>query len=213
MEPIDYQREYNRLSELYAKMGEGELETVAAEAYDLTDVAREALSFAISTRGFKIPLNLASPAEEEVESLPPTDDGFVPDDQDLSVNYVAQDRGELLKVKVFFDAARIECFLGEEKVHDPKELTGGFEGGVEMRVWKAEAKRAYQLLAAVIPDFEKRDPVPDVEVRCPKCHSDGVIFEERAAAPTDSTPAKNVKFCWVCDDCGHEWEDDGIVQS
>lgn len=212
MEPIDYQREYNRLSELYANMRESELETVAAEAYDLTDVAREALSFAISSRGFKIPLNLLSPGEEEVEPLPPTDDGFVPDDQDLSVNYIAHDIGELLKVKGFFDAAHIECFLGEEKVHDPKELSGGFDGGIEMRVWKAEAKRAYQLLAAVIPDYEKRESYPDVEVRCPKCHSDGVIFEERAVDPADRATAKNAKFRWVCDDCGHEWEDDGIVQ-
>ena len=69
MHPADIQKEHARLSQLYRDMHEEELERVAAEAYDLTEIAREALSFEISSRGLKIPFNLTPPSEEALEPL------------------------------------------------------------------------------------------------------------------------------------------------
>ena len=53
---MDQAEEWRRLTELYARMNEGELEAVANEAYDLTDVARPLLKDEIAKRGLKIPL-------------------------------------------------------------------------------------------------------------------------------------------------------------
>jgi hypothetical protein len=46
-------------------------------------------------------------------------------------------------------------------------------------------------------------------VYCPKCRSDEIVFEGRAAA-AGTEPGPDAKFDWHCDACGHVWEDDGI---
>ena len=211
MHPSDYQQEQNRLAQLYRNMHEGELENVAAEAYNLTDVAREALSFEISSRGLKIPLNLELPVDEDAEPLPPTDDGFVPDDDDIVSVYVAHEMDELMRVKDILDRERVECFLGEEKTRNPKDLSASFHGDVRVRVWLAQQRHAIELLNAAIPDYGKREGSDELEVRCPACKSDGVIFEERDVESTGGKLTNQSKFRWVCDDCGHEWEDDGVI--
>ena len=43
MATIDPEQESRRLAEVYSVQSDGELEQVAAQAFDLTDVAREAL--------------------------------------------------------------------------------------------------------------------------------------------------------------------------
>ncbi len=211
MHPADLQKEHNRLSQAYRNMTDDELEGVAAEAYDLTDIARQALSFEISNRGLRISLNLAAPEDETLEPLPPTDDGFVPDDRDIAVVYVAHAMDELLKVKTVLDQAHIECFLGEERTRDSRLFGSSFHGDVEMRVWLAQYNLAIELLTVAIPDFGKQEEPPDLEIRCPKCHSEGVIFEERDATSAGGKVTNPSKFHWVCDDCGHEWEDEGIA--
>lgn len=209
MQPADFQQEHNRLSQLYREMADDELENVAAEAYDLTDIAQECLRFEISSRGLKIPLNLTPASDDEPEPLPPSDDGFIPDDRDIAFIYVVHDMEELLKIKTFLDQARIECFLGEDKTRDPKALPHPFGGDLDMFVWRHDFNRVVQVLTANVPGYGKREEAPNLEVRCPKCNSDGVIFEERELTSTDGKP--QAKFRWVCDDCGHEWEDEGIA--
>jgi hypothetical protein len=210
MQPIDTQQEFTRLSQLYRDMRDEELENVAAEACDLTDIACEALRFEISSRGLKIALNLTPPPEEDAELLPPTDDGFIPPADELATVERAGDLAELQKIKAILDQAQIECFLGEEKVHDPRDLTSGFDGGVMMRVWRPAYEKAYAVLRVNIPGYGGKvdGEIPDTEVRCPKCHSDGVIFEELEG---DLKSPRNSNFHWRCDDCGYAWEDDGIV--
>lgn len=196
-------------------MHDDELESVAAEAYNLTDVACERLSYEIKSRKLPIELNLtAPPSDEELEALPPSDDGFVPEDDELIIVEWVESMEQLLRIKHVLDEAQIECFLGEEKVRDPKQLQSGFEGGLVMRVWRAAADRTYRLLKAAIPGYgsESTEPVPDADIRCPKCKSDGVIFEEVDASSTGDKETGTSKYCWTCDDCGHEWEDDGVVR-
>jgi hypothetical protein len=54
MTKIDLEREKQRLVELYRGQMDGELEKVAAEAYELTEVAREALKVEISRRDLQV---------------------------------------------------------------------------------------------------------------------------------------------------------------
>lgn len=213
MHPSDLQQEYNRLSQAYREMADEELESVAAEAYDLTDIARQALSFEISSRGLKISLALTPPpSEEDAAPLPPADDGFVPADEDLVVIERAENMQDLLNTKSLLDRAQIECFLGAEKVHTPGELTSSFAGGLPMRVWRPAYAQAVELLSAQKPGYAERlnEKIPDSDIRCPKCNSDGVIFEESDVNPSSDSPSNSSKYYWRCDDCGHEWEDDGV---
>jgi len=213
MQPADHQQEHNRLSNLYREMADDELENVAAEAYDLTDIAKECLRFEISSRGLKIQLNLtAPPSDDEPEPLPPSDDGFVPDDEDLAPIHTAHGMDGLLKVRSLLALGGFECFLGDAKLRDPAALRETFENGVEMYVWKEQTQRALSYLAYNMPSEGSDEPdLPPAEIRCPKCKSDGVVFEERDVESTGGKLVRASKFRWVCDDCGHEWEDEGIV--
>jgi hypothetical protein len=50
---IDPEQEGQRLSEFYAGQLDGQLEKVAEQAYDLTDLAREALRAELTKRGLQ----------------------------------------------------------------------------------------------------------------------------------------------------------------
>jgi DNA-directed RNA polymerase subunit M/transcription elongation factor TFIIS len=213
MHPADHQEEQRRLSQQYREMPDEELESIASEAFHLTDVAQECLRFEISSRGLKIPLRLTEPDQDEPEPLPRTDDGFVPDDEDLAWVRTVHSMDELLHIKGILDRARVECFFGTDKTRDVKALPADFHGDIEIRVWRAQVATVIEVFAATIPGFgsESKDE-SYVEVRCPKCNSDGVIFEERDLDSTDGKLTNQSKFRWVCDDCGHEWEDDGVAE-
>ena len=202
---MDVQQEYNRLTALYRKMADDELEAVAAEAYDLTEIAREVLASEISSRGLRVTLNLTPPSSDDAD-LPPTDDGFVPDDRDLARVYLADTLSQLAKIKHILDESRIECFLGEDRLHEVGALRQDTE--LSVCVWKPEYERAYALLCATVPGYkeESEQQAPDAEVRCPKCKSDAVILEE-----VEGDRPSTSKYRWACDDCGHEWEDDGVA--
>lgn len=213
MQPFDVQQEQNRLSQAYREMGDEELEAIAAQAYDLTDVARECLSFEISSRGSKIPLSLEPPSEEELEVLPPRDDGFVSDNADLTPIATAVSAEELQRLQALLTRGGFEHFLGDENVRDLKDLRDDLASGVEIKVWSAEAQKAMGYLAYNSRDeAAQNDSEDDVSmVLCPRCKSDGVIFEERAVDETNGKLQRSSKFRWRCDDCGHEWEDDGVT--
>ena len=56
MNDFDPNREWRRLSEVYAAMNEDELQAVADDAYELTDIAKQVLQAEISRRGLSIEL-------------------------------------------------------------------------------------------------------------------------------------------------------------
>jgi DNA-directed RNA polymerase subunit M/transcription elongation factor TFIIS len=61
------------------------------------------------------------------------------------------------------------------------------------------------------PEAEKEEDPADLLVRCPKCHSTEVIFDNVHGDETASEKGSVRQFEWTCDDCGHRWKDDGIV--
>jgi hypothetical protein len=54
-----------RLQEQYASLKDDEVEAVANDAFDLTDVAQQTLRAEIANRGLKIQLRTAPPSESE----------------------------------------------------------------------------------------------------------------------------------------------------
>lgn len=71
MATTDPERERLRLAELYASQSDGELEQAAAQADELTDIAREALRVEMSKRGLGEPIEKQSgdPGELEFRDL------------------------------------------------------------------------------------------------------------------------------------------------
>ena len=69
MESVDQQ--FRQLKENYERMTEGELAAIAERAYDLTEIAREALQAVIMEKGVDIPIKI------DPLALPPKDENLV----------------------------------------------------------------------------------------------------------------------------------------
>ena len=96
METIDRAEEWRRLKELYLEKSDEELELVAHDAYELTDVARQALEAEIARRGLKLEMRKVPEPELEMRG------NFIPDPSELNLVSVQQvfDREEAMRLKV-----------------------------------------------------------------------------------------------------------------
>jgi DNA-directed RNA polymerase subunit M/transcription elongation factor TFIIS len=59
---------------------------------------------------------------------------------------------------------------------------------------------------------QTEEELDEVMVRCPRCHSDEVVFDELDGDLPKTEKDSSPKFKWTCDSCGNQWEDDGIVK-
>jgi DNA-directed RNA polymerase subunit M/transcription elongation factor TFIIS len=204
---IDRVEEWRKLTERYAGMSDDELEAVAGDGWELTDVARQALQGEISSRGlnFRIAAAPAPPPPEPSEAA----GAFDPADLELVVAQQVWDLSEARQVKEILDAAGIPCYWGANNVEDVDELGPGFEGGMNVKVRKADQQRAAQALAGARPAESQTQP--DYTPRCPKCHSTEIVFQGLEGEPVEDSTA-NSKFNWSCDACGYTWKDDGVEQ-
>jgi hypothetical protein len=203
MNSLDPVEEARRLQEHYARLSDDELQAVAEEGADLTDVAKQFLKSEILGRGLHIQLRSAPPT---TEADPATND-FDPSDLDLVVVNQVWDLPEARQVKSILDDARIPSFLGPDNVDNLDMFKGEFDGGVDVKARYVDSQRALQAISRSMP------PEPSVETdyvpRCSKCHSSEIVFQ---SLDSDSTAnfAPNSSFNWSCDACGHQWKDDGI---
>jgi rubrerythrin len=182
MESVDQQ--FRQLKENYERMTEGELYACAEKAYDLTEIAREALQAVIAEKGVDIWLRL--------DPLAP----LRPEDEDLVIFRWEPNIKEAGWTMKALAAAGVPSFLClEVRAHDVKR-----------------AKAALQ--RAIDDEFEKEDDDPEEKkefaILCPKCRSAKVLMEGRYLDRAESPPRD--KFQWRCDACGHQWVDDGITQ-
>jgi hypothetical protein len=205
MDSLDPIEESRHLQERYARLSDDELQAVADEGYDLTDIAKQTLRAEILGRGLHVQLRSA-PA-------PPTPDpatsDFDPSDLDLVIASRVWDLAEARQLKSILDDARIPSYLGPDNLDTLETFRGNFDGGVDLKVRYVDNQRALQAISQSLPpDSEvETDYVP----RCPKCHSPEIVFHS-----LDSGSAANSdfdsKFNWSCDACGHQWRDEGIEE-
>ncbi len=88
------------------------------------------------------------------------------------------------------------------------DFRGSFERGVDIKVREVDSGRAHAALRNILPSEPVEENVEYV-ARCPKCHSDEIVFlslDESSAASSD------MQFNWSCDACGYKWKDDGVEQ-
>jgi DNA-directed RNA polymerase subunit M/transcription elongation factor TFIIS len=205
MDSLDPVEESRRLQEHYARLSDDELQAVAGEGYDLTDIAKQFLQSEILRRGRHIQLRSAPPT---IEANPATND-FDPSDLDLVVVNQVWDLAEARQVKSILDDARTPSFLGPGNVDNLDMFKGKFDGGVDVKARYVDSQSALQAISRSMP------PQPSVETDyvpcCPKCHSSEIVFQSLDSESTANS-APNSSFNWSCDACGHQWRDDGIEQ-
>lgn len=204
METIDRAEEWRRLKELYLQKSDEELEIVAVDAYDLTDVAQQALLAEIARRGLKIEMGKApEPAPEPLGD-------FVPDVNELNLISVQQvfDRDDAKKVKDALNNNGLPCFLGPENVEEVEDIRGSFERGVDVKVREVDSQRAHATLVNTLA-ADSVEESAEYLARCPKCHSDEILFLNLDENATESIDRQ---FNWSCDACGYRWKDDGVEQ-
>lgn len=129
---IDPEKERRRLAQVYAGMGEGELEKLADEAWSLTEPARESLKAELSRRGLGIELR-HSPADDEHSSRLVT-----------LRQYVSAQEAWL--AKSVLDSAGIRCFLFDENVVRLDWFLSNAIGGIKLRVRQEDVAAAAALL-------------------------------------------------------------------
>src|SRR3569832_941329 len=99
MADLDPPAEWNRLSQLYRGKSDDELENIAAEAYDLTDIAREVLASEIRERHLPIELTLEPRTDSDVEAPWEADEDF-----QLATVYKANSPEQLLTAARILDS-------------------------------------------------------------------------------------------------------------
>jgi DNA-directed RNA polymerase subunit M/transcription elongation factor TFIIS len=203
MARLDGVEESRRLQELYARLTDDELQAVADDGYELTEVAKQTLQAEILGRGLHIQLrdSPSTPGFNEEKS------DFDPSDLDLVVARRVWDLSEARQAKSILDDARIPSFLGPNNLDSAEESKLNFENGVDLKVREVDSQLALQALSQALPP-EPQDDVEYVPV-CPKCHSAEIVFQNLDTTQNSSS-AFDAKFNWSCDACGYQWKDDGI---
>jgi DNA-directed RNA polymerase subunit M/transcription elongation factor TFIIS len=118
---------------------------------------------------------------------------------------------DALQVQHLLDVASIPFCMGAENGTGVDPATSNFATGVSVKVMRIGVPWALQALERYepkdVPESEKWHWKEEIDVRCPKCRSKDIVFEE--IVPSPSGPPH--KYKWTCHHCRHAWEDDGVA--
>jgi DNA-directed RNA polymerase subunit M/transcription elongation factor TFIIS len=209
---LDPAAEWRRLSELYRRMSDGELLALARTKSELTEVAQGALTDEIRQRRLKVEPEAAPPPPPMPET--PPDSPYYEDRQLVEVATVWS-LADALQLQRLLDQAAIPFFMGKEKATGVDAVTSNFADGVPVGVmrigwpWACAVLKYYEPLND--PYRKSESELGDVAVRCPKCHSEEVIFDELIGEPPRAEKDPPQQYEWTCGACGYRWKDDGVV--
>src|ERR1017187_10272556 len=136
----DPEQERQRLSKLYAEMSDGELDAIAADAAELTDAARQALTdeFARRHPEAAVVVNTAARGRDSLELA------------DVVSIRQFMNLPEALLAKGALDSAEIECFLVDDNM--ARIQWSNLVGGIKPCVKQEEAEAALDMLEQPIPE-------------------------------------------------------------
>jgi len=234
MARIDPEQERRRLNEFYSGQLDGELEKVATQAYELTELAREALRAELTRRGLtadlietapviarkELPVQPGDPPPETPRlTQPPEPDG----ERELGLRELVtirkfRDLPEALLAKGSLESAEIESILIDDNVVRLDWFWSNLMGGIKLQVDPENVEAAQAILDQPIPDNLE---VPGVgayqQPHCPRCQSLDVTFQEldepvAYVSAFFSVPIPWTRRAWRCHSCKVEWEDDGLSE-
>lgn len=141
----DNESERERLALRYSEMSDAGLSGLAADAGNLTDVAREMLAREMNSRGIQIQLK---PAMGETE-LQLEDPGITEPRQfsgPLAMAKRFRDLTEAFVAKSVLDSAGIDCFLADENIVRIDWFLSNGVGGAKLMVRPEDLEEATKLL-------------------------------------------------------------------
>ena len=225
--------EFLRMAERYRRMSDGELLALIPQSSELTPFAQEALANEVRSRGLKAEVEEENPTASSQVKPPPvffereapkfrdsaSSDFLAPDspydeDRKLVELCTVWSARDALQLQGILDGAGIPIFMGPEKATGVDKVTSNFSNGVGVQImqigvpWARSAMRQYA--PEDDPTPKEKEELEELVVRCPKCHSDEVVFEGRTSELANARDESSQKFEWACDSCGHRWEDDGV---
>ena len=219
---MDRATEKQRIEEHYARMADGELEDVASEAYELTAVAREALTAELQKRGLSVDVVRAKPVPAQPpepvvvpESEPDAEDndGIV-EYQDLVLLKRFRDLPEAMMAKGMLDSSGLKCYLVDDNMVRMNWFISNLIGGVRLMVKPEDLRTATEVLSQPIPEgIDYGEAEQFEQPRCPKCGSIDITFEELNKPLSYGSawlgfplPISSPK--WKCENCGAKWVED-----
>jgi hypothetical protein len=189
-------QERQRLGELYSRMNEGELRTLAEDAPSLTETAREVLRSELSRRGLPIDLQDSTAPDQKMEL------------RELLTIRRFRDVPEALLARSILESAGIECILGDDNLVRIDWLLSNLLGGIKLRVRQEDAMVAAQLLDQSAPQESMvHGEGEDQQSSCPNCQSLEVSPHEVPDLRRSGSPGTCGGF--KCQSCGFEWLDSG----
>jgi len=228
MATIDPEQERQRLAVFYSQQLDGELEKVAELAYELTDLARQALRAEISRRGLSAtlievppvaPFPVALPSDPPKDEPPPSAE-VSPPDGELELRGMVtirqiRDLPEALLAKGSLESAGVEAVLTDDNIVRLDWFWSNLMGGIKLKVSPEDVEAANEILGQPIPEgFDVAGVGEYEQPHCPKCQSLDVNFQEVAPAAylscMVSVPIPFHRPAWRCHSCYAEWEDDGM---
>lgn len=199
----DPELQRQRLTQLYARMSDSELEKIAADADSLTDVAQETLESELARRGLAL-LRTATVMHE-------------PALRELVTIRQFRDLPDAMLAKGILESAGIEVFFSDENIVRMDWFISNLVGGVKLKVKPEDALEANAILEQPIPDNFDVEGVGEYEQpRCPKCESTDISFEElnKPLAYGSAYLGVPIPFqtkAWKCHACGQRWREDEAV--
>jgi hypothetical protein len=202
--------DWQRLTQLYSEMGDGELEALNDDIGDLTEVAQQVLRDEMKKRGLNEP-SVSRGAFEPPERFAPRQS----DDEVDSLNEYDDAEDEEPPQEFTWKTLLCECEEREEAWQIREALRqAGIESWMEgsgSQVWDGRSnprilvaadqlEQAREIASQPIPQAiveQSRMQVPDFEPPvCPSCGADDPILE--GADPVNT---------WRCERCGKQWAD------
>jgi hypothetical protein len=197
-----FDEEQQRFAEHYAQLSDGELRKIALDPWALSEAAWEAIEDEFDRRHIELPLPEAAP---QIES---------PESRNLVLLRRFRDLPEALLAKGKLDSSEVPSFLADDNTVRMDWLWSNAIGGVKILVEPEHFSEAAKLLNEPIPeglDFHESETY--TQPRCPKCQSLDISFEELYKPLAFSSlfvsfPLPVQREGWICNDCGHVWNDE-----
>jgi Putative prokaryotic signal transducing protein len=222
MATVDPRREFERLSEIYSQMSDEQLQEIADDFTELTEVAQDVLRAEFNSRQLELP-NQRVPQQAIVTTDETVTSGpnitLVENPQPANADGLVEiarfrDVPVASMVKGALESAGIQCFLADDQMINTNWFYSNALGGVKILVSPADFDAAKEVLEQPIPEriaFAEGEEYE--QPKCPKCGSLNVSFQNIDEATAFGSawigiPLPYTLDRWECKDCEAIWKDD-----